>query len=88
MVSSVTVAVRFPPDQVTVWPPGLAVTKYPVIVDPPVDDGAVQVMVAWVSPAVAETLVGVPGTVTGVTGLEAEEAALLPLAFAAVTVNV
>ena len=58
-----------------------------MIVEPPVDDGALQVTVACVLPAVAETLVGAPGTVVGVTALDAEEAALLPLALVAVTVN-
>ena len=57
---------------------------------PPVDDGALQLTVAWVSPAVAETLVGAPGTVvraSGVMALEAVEAGPLPLALVAVTVN-
>ena len=52
------------------------------------DDGAVQVTVACVLPAVAVMLVGVPETVAGVTALEAEEAALSPLALVAVTVKV
>jgi hypothetical protein len=37
---------------------------------------------------VAVAAVGAPGTVNGVTELEASEAALLPAAFAAVTVKV
>ena len=61
---------------------------YPVIIEPPVDDGALQVTVACVLPAVAVTLIGAPGMVAGVTALEAEEAALLPLVLVAVTVNV
>ena len=56
--------------------------------EPPSDDGAFQVTVACSLPAVAETLVGAPGTVAGVTAVEAEEAALLPLALVAMTVNV
>ena len=87
MVSPVTIAVRLPLDHVAVWPPGLAVTVYPVIDEPPFDDGAFHVTVACVSPAVAETLVGAPGTVAGITALEAEEAGLLPLALVAMTVN-
>jgi hypothetical protein len=39
-------------------------------------------------PRTAETLVGAPGVVAGVTALEAEEAELTPTAFVAVTVNV
>ena len=88
MVSNVKEAVRLPLDHVAVWPPGLAVIVYPVIVEPPVDAGAFQVTVACVLPAVAETLVGAPGTVVGVTALDAEEAALLPTEVVAVTVNV
>ena len=87
-MSPVTVAVRLPLDQLAVWPPGLAVAVYPVIVEPPFDDGAFQVTVACALPAVAETLVGAPGTMAGVTALDAEEAALLPFAFVAVTANV
>ncbi len=46
---------------------------------------------AWALPAVAETLVGAPGTVAaacGVTALDGEEAGPLPLALVAVTVKV
>jgi hypothetical protein len=39
--------------------------------------GAVKVIVAWVSPAVATTAVGAPGDVTGVTGLLAGDDATL-----------
>ena len=42
----VNVAVKVVPLTVTVWPPGLAVTVYPVTTDPPVDDGPLQVTVA------------------------------------------
>ena len=66
-MSPVTVAVRLPLDHVAVWPPGLAVTVYPVIAEPPVDAGAFQVTVACAFPAVAETLVGAVGGV-GVAG--------------------
>ena len=55
---------------------------------PPSEAGAVQETVALALPAVAVPMVGAPGTVNGVTELEASEAALLPAAFAAVTVNV
>jgi hypothetical protein len=39
-------------------------------------------------PATDDTPVGGPGTVAGVTGLEAADAAPVPAAFVAVTVNV
>ncbi len=61
---------------------------------PPFDAGAVQETVADALPAVAVAAVGAPGTVaggggaTGVTLLEAAEAALEPIAFVATTVKV
>lgn len=65
-------------------------TEYPVMVDPPLSDGAVQVMVAVVDPedtlALAE--VGVPGVVYGVTLLLLDEYVPVPAAFTAATVNV
>ena len=63
MVRPVTVAVRGPLSQLAVAPPGLAVTVYPVIGEPPSDEGVLQVTVTCPSPAVAETLVGASGTV-------------------------
>ena len=83
-----TVTVRAPLDQITVAPPGLAVTVYAVISDPPLDAGAVHVTTAWLLPANAETLVGAPGVVAGVTALDATETGLVASAFMAVTVNV
>ena len=59
-----------------------------MIVEPPVDNGAFQLTVACVSPAVAETLVGAPGTVAGVTVLEGVDTPLSPTLFVATTVNV
>ena len=41
---------------------GLTVTVCPVIVAPPVKVGGVNATDAWVSPAVAVTAVGAPGT--------------------------
>ena len=58
-----------------------------MIDEPPVDDGALQLTTAWVSPTVTETLVGTPGTVAGVAALEGDDAGLLPLVLVAVTVN-
>ena len=87
MMSVVKVAVRVWPLTVTVWPVWLARTEYPVITNPPSDDGALQVTVACPFPAVADTLVGAPGRVAGVTELEAEDALLSPTLLVAVTVN-
>jgi hypothetical protein len=55
---------------------------------PPSLVGAVQVTEAEALPAVADTPVGAPGTFAGVTAVEAAEAAPVPLALVAVTVNV
>lgn len=57
---------------------------------PPVEAGAVHVTVACATPAVALTPVGAPGAVAAcaVTAFEADDAALVPVPFAAVTVNV
>ena len=61
---------------------------YPVIADPPSDDGALHVTVNCVSPfALADTFVGTPATVAGVTALEADDEVLLPTLLVAVTVN-
>ncbi|MCL5948241.1 MAG: hypothetical protein M1420_03650 [Actinobacteria bacterium] len=59
--SPLIVAVTDVPGTVRVVPPGDAVMVYEVIVDPPVDDGGVQVSVASFVPAVAVTPVGAPG---------------------------
>ena len=58
-----------------------------MIVAPPLL-GAVQLTVADFTPAVAVTDVGAPGTVAGVTALDAADAGLVPRAFVAVTVKV
>ena len=55
---------------------------------PPFEAGAVNVIVAWAFPALAEGEVGAPGTVAGVTLLEDADAAPVPRALVAVTVNV
>lgn len=59
-----------------------------MIAEPPFDDGALNVMVAWPLPAVAVPIVGASGVVAGVTELDALDAVLVPSAFDAVTVNV
>ena len=55
---------------------------------PPFDAGAVKLTVAWVLPATAVTVVGAPGTVAGVTPLEAADAEEFPTTFVATTVKV
>ena len=60
------------------------------MVDPPLELGAVNAMLALALPAVAAPMVGAPGTVVvvdvGVTDT-APEATLLPLALVALTVQ-
>jgi len=73
---------------VAVCPPGEAVTVYPVMAEPPLLAGAVHDTDAWVLPGVALTPVGAPGTVDGVTALEADEAAEVPPTLVAVAVKV
>ena len=74
---------------IAVMPPGLDVTVYPVITLPPVLDGATKATLAEAFPAVATTLVGASAAVAaGVTADDAAEAAELPTAFVATTVNV
>ena len=87
MVKAITVAEV--PVTVAVCPPE-EVTVYPVMSEPPLLVGAVQVTVACLLPGVALTRVGAPGTVVGVIALgvivfEADE---VPVALVAVTVNV
>jgi hypothetical protein len=55
---------------------------------PPFEVGAVQVTVACALPPLAETVVGAPGTVAGVTAADGPDAGPVPFAFAAVTVKV
>jgi hypothetical protein len=63
-------------------------TVYPVTGDPPSLAGGAQLTVAHAFPGVADTAVGTPGTARGVTATEAVEAAEVPAALVAVTVNV
>src|SRR5665648_799197 len=73
---------------VAVAPPGDAVTVYPVIDEPPLLAGAVQLTIAEAFPGVANTAVGAPGTVLGVTTALATDAGEVPTLLVAVTVNV
>ena len=58
------------------------------MVAPPVEAGAVQVTVLWVLAFdVADTLVGTPGTVDGVTAAEAAELVPAPETFIAATLK-
>ncbi len=60
-----------------------------MIVAPPLDAGAVQATVTDVALAiVAMPIVGAPGTVAGVTALDAVDALDVPAEFVAVVVNV
>ena len=86
LVRLLSVAVNTFPTVTGLPPKG--VTVYPVIAEPPFEAGAVQVSMAEALPATAETPVGAPGTVTGVTGAEAEEGKELPIEFLATTVKV
>ena len=56
--------------------------------EPPLLAGALNVTVACALPAVAVPIVGAPGTVAGVTLLEAADAAPVPTPLVAVTVKV
>jgi len=58
-----------------------------VIVDP-LEGGAVHDTPAELSPAVALTPVGAPGTAAGVTAVEADDAGPVPTPLVAVTVKV
>ena len=86
LVSPVTVIGLAVP--VPVNPPGLDVAVYLVIALPPLLDGVVKDTVACALPAVAVPMVGAPGTVDGVTLLDAADAVPVPTELVAVTVNV
>src|SRR5215472_11007985 len=68
-----TVAFSAAPPTLADWPPGDAVTVYPLTAAPPFEDGALQLTVACPFPATADAPVGAPGTVAGTTWLEAAE---------------
>ena len=58
-----------------VMPPGLDVTVYPVMADPPLEAGAVQATTDWVLAFdVAVTPVGAPGVVAGMADADAADA--------------
>lgn len=86
LVNPVTVSGLDAP--VAVAPPGLAVTVYPVIGEPPVEEGAVNDTTTCALPGVPATAVGDPGTAAGVTELDGAEAGPAPAAFVATAVKV
>ncbi len=69
-------------------PPGEAVTVYSVIVAPPLSEGASHETTADVLPRAAATPVGALGALHVETTLEEDDAAPVPAAFVAETVNV
>jgi hypothetical protein len=74
---------------VQVFSPGVAVTVYLVIADPPFEIGAVHDTVDFAdSNDVASTPVGAPGTVDTSAAADAVDAAEAPDAFVADTLNV
>ena len=87
-VSPDTVVASVEPPTVVVSPPGLDVAVYPVMPLPPLEAGADHTTAAERLPAVAVTLRGDPGTVAGVTALEAADDGPEPLALLARAVKV
>ena len=89
-VSPATVIVPDPVwDTAPVKEPVSEVAVYLVIAEPPLDAGAVNATVALDDPAaVTAPMVGAPGTVSGVTGADAADAAEVRPPFVAVAVNV
>lgn len=69
-------------------PPTRTLTLKLVMAAPPLLAGGVNETVACAFPAAADTAVGAPGLVTGVTVFDAPEAGPVPTLLAAVTVNV
>src|SRR3954464_13067919 len=79
LVAPMTLAVR---------PPGEEVTVYPVMALPPLDAGAVQLTLACALPAVAVTPVGAPGTPRGTIAADGADADPAPAALLAKTIKV
>ena len=75
-------------EPIPVKPPGIEVTVYAIIDEPPLLTGAVNATTAWVFPAVAVPIIGAPGTVDGITEFEAILGELLPFELVAITVKV
>ena len=88
MVSPVTVHVVVGAATVQLRPPGLAVTVYDVMADPPSEAGVDHETATWPFPGAAVTDVGGPGTVAGVTELDAGDAGVFQVFSRATTSNV
>jgi hypothetical protein len=88
LVRPVTMQVRAPVVVHGTPPIPEGVTVYRVMGWPPLLAGAVQATDAVAAPGDALTLLGCPGTVAGMTVLDAIEGRLGPEAFVAVTMNV
>jgi hypothetical protein len=73
---------------VPVNPPGDDVTVYEITAEPPLGAGGVKLTVAWLLAAIADTPVGAPGTILGITLLEATDAPDVPTPLVAVMVKV
>ncbi len=88
----VTTTLRSEPSTTSVWPPGLQVMMYDVMVAPPLLVGASHVTSISPGPAVASTFVGAPGAVTAGAGAfgvpEPETAPLQAVTLQATTVTV
>jgi hypothetical protein len=77
-----------PETVLTVWAPVRALTVYEDMGAPPLLAGAVHDTAATASPAAADTPVGGPGVVRGVTDADGADAWLSPMSFVALTVKV
>lgn len=88
-VSPVTVTVPEPDwETVPVIPPNSEVAKYCVIDEPPLDTGAVKATVTEVDPVtVTAPMAGAPGANAGTIEPDSPDAAEVPTAFLAVTLN-
>ena len=74
--------------EMAVNPPGSLVTVYFVIAEPPFEIGGDQYIVASVFPGIAETLVGLSGTVEGIISDDGVEGNESPFILVAKTVNI
>jgi hypothetical protein len=75
----VTVTGLTVPEPTRLVPPTPHVAVYPVMAVPPSEDGGVKLMLALVSPGLAVSMVGAPGTVATGAGFGVAAALLLSL---------
>jgi hypothetical protein len=68
--------------------PGLEVTMYEVIGEPPFEDGAVNATETCPMPALTLVIAGAPGAPIAVTAADESDAGPVPFRVVAVTVNV